>query len=186
MASSGSNASRASSADSWRAVAGRSTRPTSVESNANRPDTVSPVRAGSRRRIFDWVARQRLCRELSDNSEPLTASRQLRVSPWGAIGTPVTRGRNPRAAVFVPAPPPPPPPPGPNVDGIVFPLPGSEILEPYLLNQFPPYEVRRDMHNNNHSQWSRMLSDVQRANPTAVGAIQQFAELEKQRYMGRA
>ena len=186
MASSESNASRASSADPSRAVAGRSTRPTSVESNANLPATVPPVRAGSRRRIFDWVERQRLCRELSDKSEPLTASRQLRVSPWGAIGTPVTRGRNPHAAVFVPAPPPPPPPPPPPGPNVVFLLPGSDILEPYLLDQFPPYEVRRDMHNNNHSGWSQMLRQVQRANPHAVGAIQQFAEAEKQRYKGRA
>lgn len=183
MASSGDDASRASSADSSRAIAGGSTRPTSVESDANLSATVSLVRPGLSLGIDYWIALAKREQERQDFfkfSEPLERSLLPRTSPWGPIGAPPpppTSRLNPRAKKFKPKRAKPSAPTGP-------PEPGSDILELYLLRQFPPYEVRRDMHNSNHPQWSRMLAQVQRANPNAVGAIQQFAELEKQRYKG--
>ena len=71
---------------------------------------------------------------------------------------------------------------GLNINAPVFHWPGSDILELHVLSQFPEYKVRRCLHNNNHPEWSRMLKRVQRQYPHAIGAIQQFAELEKQRY----
>lgn len=129
------------------------------------------------------------------STEVLGTKHVPEISPWGAIGPPAKRPAailppptsrlNPRAAEFVPAPAvssPPPPPSSLNPNAAVFHMPGSDILEAHVLSQFPPYLERRQLHYHNHPEWSRMLRRVQRANPDAVGAIQQFAESEKQRY----